>query len=127
MRFSLVYQFSCARCASEYVGSTIRTLHTRVVEDAVRSFRTESLLTVPPHSIRQHSLSCGVPVSIDNFKVMGNTKFPTDLLILEPLFIHKLKPKLMMPKVLFLYILLTTRPASRILFCFVSFNYVPFN
>ena len=50
-----------------------------------------SLLTVPPHSnIRQHALSCGVPVSIDNFKVMGNSKFPTDLRILESLFIHKL-------------------------------------
>ena len=24
---------------------------------------------------------------------MGNTKFPTDLLILESLFIHKLEPK----------------------------------
>ena len=92
---SLVYKFSCACCASEYVGSTIRTLHTRVAEHAGRSFRTGSLLTVPPHSnIRQHVLSCGVPVSIDNFKVMGNTKFPTDLRILESFFIHKLKPKL---------------------------------
>ena len=31
-RSSLVYKFSCARCASEYVGSTTRTLHTRVAE-----------------------------------------------------------------------------------------------
>ena len=93
MRSSLVYKFSCAGCLSEYVGSTIRTLHTRVAEHAGRSFRTGSLLTVLPHSnIRQHALSCGVPVSIDNFKVVGNTKFPTDLRILEPFFI--LKPKL---------------------------------
>ena len=35
---SLVYKFSCACCASEYVGSTIRTLHTRVAEHAGRSF-----------------------------------------------------------------------------------------
>ena len=95
MRSSLVYKFSCARCASEYVGSTIRTQHTRVAEHAGRSFLTGSLLTVPPHSnMREHALSCGVPVSIDNFKVMGNTKFPTALRILESLFIHKLKPKL---------------------------------
>ena len=40
MRSSLVCKFSCARCASEYVGSTIRTLHTRVAEHAGRSFRT---------------------------------------------------------------------------------------
>ena len=43
---------------------------------------------------RQHALLCGVPVSIDNFKVMGNTKFHTDLRILESLFVYKLKPKL---------------------------------
>ena len=43
------------------------TLHTRVAEHAGRSFRTASLLTVPPHSnIKQHALSCGVPVSIDH-------------------------------------------------------------
>ena len=48
LRSSLVYKFSYARCASEYVGSTIRTLHTRVAECAGRSFSTGSLLTVPP-------------------------------------------------------------------------------
>ena len=95
MRSSLVYKFSCERCVSEYVGSTIRTNYTRVAEHAGRSFCTGSLLTVRPHfNITQHALSCGVPVSVDNFKVMGNTKFPTDLCILESLFIHKLKPKL---------------------------------
>ena len=95
MRSSLVYKFSCASCASEFAGSTIRTLHTRVAEHAGRSFRTGFLITVSPHSnIGQHALSCGVAVSIDNFKVMGNTKFPTDLRILESLFTHKLKPKL---------------------------------
>ena len=42
---------------SEYVGSTIRTLHTRVAEHAGRSFRTGSRLTDPPHyNIRQHSI-----------------------------------------------------------------------
>ena len=61
---SLVYKFSCARCASEYVGSTTRTLHTRVAEHAGRSFRTGSILSVPPHSmVRTHSESCGVPVT----------------------------------------------------------------
>ena len=76
MRSSLVYKFNCARCASEYVGSTIRTLHTRVAEHTGRSFRTGSLLTVPPHSnIRQHALSCVIPVPIDNFKVMVTPSF----------------------------------------------------
>ena len=43
MRSSLAYKFSCARCASEYVGSSIRTLHTRVAEHAGNSFSTGSL------------------------------------------------------------------------------------
>ena len=61
MRSSLLHKFSCARCASEYVGSTIRPLHTRVAEHAGRSFRTGSHLTVPPHpNVRQHALLCGV-------------------------------------------------------------------
>ena len=48
---SLVYKFSCARCVSEYVGFTTRTLHTRVAEHAGRSFRTGSNLSVPPQSM----------------------------------------------------------------------------
>ena len=92
MQSFLVNKYSCA---SEYVSSTIRTLHTRVAEHAGRSFRTGSLLTVPSHSnIRQHASSCGVPVSMNNFKVMGNTKFFNNLHILDSLFMHKLKPKL---------------------------------
>ena len=30
LQSSLVYKFSCTQCVSEYVGSTMRTLHTRV-------------------------------------------------------------------------------------------------
>ena len=55
MRVSLVYKFRCAQCASEYVGSTTRTLHSRVAEHAGRSFRTEPTLTFPSQSvIRTH-------------------------------------------------------------------------
>ena len=69
---SLVYKFSCTQCVSEYVGSTMRTLHTRVAEHAGRSFRTGALLTSPPHSnIRAHALSCSSPVAIDNFNVLA--------------------------------------------------------
>ena len=32
LKSSLVYKFSCAQCASEYVGMTARTLSTRVDE-----------------------------------------------------------------------------------------------
>ena len=51
----MVYEFRCARCASEYVGSSIRTLHARVAEHAGRSARTGSISTVPAQSmIRNH-------------------------------------------------------------------------
>ena len=70
----LVYKFSCARCASEYVGSTTRALHTKVAEHAGRSFRTGSILSVPPHSmVRTHSESCGVPFTVDDFCIIGST------------------------------------------------------
>ena len=92
---SLVYKFSCARCASEYVASTTRTLHTRVAEHAGRSFSTGSILSVPPHSmVRTHSESCGVPVTLDYFRIIGSISSAIDLRILESLHIFKLKPVL---------------------------------
>ena len=60
--------------AYEYVGSTTSTLHTRVAEHAGRSFRTGSILSVPPHSmVRTHSESCGVPVTLNDFRIIGST------------------------------------------------------
>ena len=42
--------------------------HTRVTEHAGRSFRTCSILSVPPHSmVRTHPESCGVPVTFRQF------------------------------------------------------------
>ena len=85
---SLVYKFCCARCASEYVGSTTRTLQTRVAEHAGRSFRTVFILSVPPHSmVRTHSESCGVPVTLDDFSIIGSTSSAIDLRILESMHI----------------------------------------
>ena len=95
MQSSLVYEFSCARCASTYVGSTIRTLRTRVAEHAGRSHRTGSLLSTPSHSsVRSHAHSCDTPVDISQFRVLGSCKNASDLRILESLHIFKLKPKL---------------------------------
>ena len=55
LKSSLVYKFSCARCASEYVGMTARTLGTRVDEHVGVSYRTGARLTQPPHlAIRDH-------------------------------------------------------------------------
>ena len=78
-------KFICARCVSEYVGSTTRTLHTRVAEHAGRSFRTGSILSVPSHSIvRTHSESCGVPVTLDDYCIICSTSLvPIDRRVLE--------------------------------------------
>jgi hypothetical protein len=95
MRSSLVYKFSCARCASAYVGMTTRNLYTRVAEHCGRSSRTGSVLTRPPNSaIRIHAESCDVRISEQNFEILSSTSNETDLKILESLFIHKLKPNL---------------------------------
>ena len=63
LKSSLVRKFSCAQCASEYVGMTARTLGTRVDEHVGVSYRTGVRLTQPPHSaIRDRRDSCGTPI-----------------------------------------------------------------
>ena len=95
MQSSLVYEFSCARCASTYVGSTIRTLRTRVAEHAGRSHRTGSLLSAPSHSsVRSHAHNCDTPVDMSQFRVLGRCNNVSDLRILESLHIFKLRPML---------------------------------
>jgi hypothetical protein len=46
LRSCLVYKFSCAQCASSYVGSTSRTLRVRQAEHAGISHRTGARLLV---------------------------------------------------------------------------------
>ena len=87
--------WSYAQCVSEYIGSTMHMLHTRVAEHAGRSFRTGALLSSPPHSnIRAHALSCSSPVAIDNFNILAKGNNNIDVRILESLFIYKIKPDL---------------------------------
>ena len=58
---SMVYKFSCARCVSEYVGMTSRTLGSRVDEHIGVSSRTGARLTRPSYSaIRDHANVCNV-------------------------------------------------------------------
>ena len=92
---SLVYEYSCAQCASRYVGSTHRNMYMRVAEHAGFSFRTQAPLTSPPFSaIREHSEQCNTSISSDDFKILDKNKFYTDLRILESLYISKRKPQL---------------------------------
>ena len=97
MRSCVVYKYSCASCDASgvYFGSTLRRLHTRVSEHAGVSPRTGAPLTsAPQSSIRDHAAVCGSPVDRNNFSIIGMSKNPTNLRILESLHIYKSKPDL---------------------------------
>ena len=95
MRASVVYKFSCVQCTSEYVGSTTHSLYRRVAQHSGRSFRTNRLLTTPPHSnIRDHTFNCHSPITLENFTILNSCKSETDLHILESLYIYKTNPVL---------------------------------
>ena len=54
------------------------------LSNAGRSSRTGSILSVPPHSmVRSHSESCGIPVALDDFRIIGSTSSAIDLRIIE--------------------------------------------
>jgi len=96
LQSSVVYEFSCARCASMYVGSTYRTLNTRIAEHAGRSYRTNNPIASPPSSnIRKHcQQDCDSPINKNQFKILTTATTQFDLRILESLYIYKLKPSL---------------------------------
>ena len=90
---SLIYEYSCASCASRYIGMTSRTLGSRVAEHTGVSVRTGKRLSTPPHSmIRPHAEGCHRPVSVDDFRVLTTASSPLDLRILESLYIFKTNP-----------------------------------
>jgi len=95
LRNSVVYKYCCAKCASSYIGSTVRNLKTRVAEHIGRSCRTGLLFTRPSHSnVRSHAENCNVLVKSSDFKVVGSASNVLDLRILESLHIFKSKPPL---------------------------------
>ena len=97
MSSNLVYFYRCGRCAqSSYVGSTHRTLKTRLDEHVGRSSRTNRPLQCPPFSaIRNHCDSCsGELVESKDFKILSYCNNPSDLKILESMYINKLSPDL---------------------------------
>ncbi|KAF2344599.1 hypothetical protein FHG87_024646, partial [Trinorchestia longiramus] len=95
MQASLVYSYSCARCASEYVGMTTRALGARMAEHFGVSYRTGARLTSPSHSaVRDHAETCNTIPHSSHFKVVRAASSVLDLRILESLFIFKCKPSL---------------------------------
>ena len=95
LQSSIVYQYSCAQCASgSYVGSTTRSLHMRIAEHMGRSFRTGNVVQSSKSSIREHASKCSNIIDSDKFTIIGQEKNETYLRILESLCILKLKPSL---------------------------------
>ena len=90
-----ICMYCCAKCASEYYGSTVRSLHTRICEHKGLSPRTgRPLLRPPQSSIRDHALSCNSDISFDNFKIIACASDETSLRISESIFIFSKKPAL---------------------------------
>ena len=95
-RSCVVYQYSCPPCGALYVGSTTRTLHTRVSEHLGVSARTGQQLSTPPHSsIRLHSeQTCQCAPNKSSFSILDSDPNPISLRIRESIHIHSLKPSL---------------------------------
>ena len=93
---SVVYKYCCPlECGSVYIGSTIRTPHTRVMEHRGVSNRTGVPLSNPSQSSpRMHSAQCSGDVTCSDFSILGGHRNFVDLRILESLYILKLKPNL---------------------------------
>ena len=99
MRSSVIYKYSCPiGCGSAYVGSTIRTLETRIAEHRGVSIRTnKTQASQRASSIRAHhssSSQCSGSVCADSFSVLDSSQGLVNLRILESLYIVKTKPNL---------------------------------
>ena len=67
----------------------------RVSQHSGRSFRTNILLTTPPHSnIRDHTFNFHFPITLENVTILNSCKSETDLHILKSLYIYKNNPVL---------------------------------
>ena len=89
----VVYKFCCAKCASVYYDSTIRTLYTRVSEHKGLSDQTGKPLVKPKKSsIRDHVVTWGLEIPMDNFKIVARSNKEINLRIIESTFIHQDKP-----------------------------------
>jgi hypothetical protein len=78
----IVYLLCCNHCGNKYIGSTIRTLHTRV---------REHLILQKTSSVYQHVRACHTDVSIE-VDILAEANCEKQLRSLEAAYIKKLKP-----------------------------------
>ena len=81
-RRNVIYSIVCGKCNQQYIGSTIRDLHSRVHEH----FNTAS------SSVHKHMQHCSSSVSDMTVTVLDKEYRPGNLRIREALYIEKLKP-----------------------------------
>ncbi len=94
LQSSIIYKYNCGACNASYVGKTTRHFFMRIAEHKGVSFRTDKPLSKPSFSaIRQHSIANNHPILDNNFEVLHSVN-PPDLLMLETLYLNKLKPSL---------------------------------
>ena len=94
-RSRVVYKFNCSQCDAVYVGSTVRTLYTRVSEHLGVSARTGHPISNPPHSsIRLHSEQSCPSATPDSFSIIDTDNSSINLRIKESIHIHSIKPSL---------------------------------
>ena len=97
LRSSIIYQYNCPNCKiGSYIGSTSRCFQVRVDEHRGISTRTNLPLAKPSYSsIRNHCNSIhGTNPLTKDFMIIDNCQNNTDLLILESIYISKIKPSL---------------------------------
>ena len=83
LKSGVVYQISCSRCNSRYVGQTARHLLTRIKEHSRVSSKVGS-----------HFKECNCTLTLNDVKILGMCNSQKKLLILEALYIEQIKPDL---------------------------------
>ena len=92
----IVYGYTCSSCQLAYVGSSKKTLLSRVHDHKGVSIRTGRPLSSPQFSaIRSHcETTCSNNISTSDFKILYRGKSETEIRIAESMFIKKLNPEL---------------------------------
>ena len=83
LKSGVVYNITCSRCKSCYVGQTARHLQTRIKEHS----RQSSILG-------NHFKQCNSVLTMDDVSILATAKTIHKLLVLEALFINDAKPLL---------------------------------
>ena len=83
---NLVYKYTCNSCKAFYIGKTESQFKCRICQHLGISARTGEELSSKVHSeIRDHSLKCKTPISIDNFVILDRLQSNKGILMLESL------------------------------------------